>query len=107
MEKESVYGFEMITAEELEQTAKKKKAWLIDLRSEDSFREEHIRHARNYPIAYIEDWKDKIPAGVILYCEHGNQSLLAARKLRGRRGTVYTLTGGYQAYRENNHSVDP
>lgn len=109
MEKESVYGFEMITAEELEQTAKKKKAWLIDLRSEESFKEEHIRHARNYPIAYIEDWKDKIPAGVpvILYCEHGNQSLLAARKLRGRRGTVYTLTGGYQAYRENNNSVDP
>ena len=106
MGKESVYGFEMITVEEMEQMAKKKKAWLIDLRSEENFREGHIKNARNYPIAYIEEWKDRIPKGVhlILYCEHGNQSLLAARKLRGRRGTVYTLTGGYQAYREKTGS---
>lgn len=101
MEKEQTYGFEMIHIEEIEEIRKKERAMLIDLRDERSFLEGHIGNARNYPIAYIEDWKKRIPdrISLILYCEHGNQSLLAARKLRGRGGSLYTVIGGYQAYR--------
>ena len=57
-------------------------------------------HSRNVPFELMGEWIDALPQRVslILYCEHGNQSLLAARKLRGRRGTIYTLSGGYQAY---------
>ena len=100
MEKAQTYGFEMIHIEEIEEIRKRERAMLIDLRDERSYREGHMKNARNFPIPYIEEWKKSIPKSIslILYCEHGNQSLLAARKLRGRKGTVYTVMGGYQAY---------
>ena len=100
MEQAQVYGFEMIQIEEIEEIRKRERALLIDLRDERSYREGHITNARNYPLTYIEDWKRSIPERIslILYCEHGNQSLLAARKLKERKGKVYTVTGGYQAY---------
>ena len=104
MEKTQTYGFEMIQIEEIEEIRKRERTMLIDLRDENSYREGHIKNARNFPITYIEDWKKSIPEriGLILYCEHGNQSLLAARKLRERKGKVYTVTGGYQAYTSAN-----
>lgn len=100
MEEANTYGFEMIHAEEIEEIRKKERTMLIDLRDEQSYREGHMKNARNFPITYMEDWRRNIPEGIglILYCEHGNQSLLAARKLRGRKGKVYTVTGGYQAW---------
>lgn len=100
MGKEQTYGFEMIHIEEIEEIRKRERTMLIDLRDERSYREGHIKNARNFPLAYIEDWRKTIPdrISLILYCEHGNQSLLAARKLRGRKGALYTVTGGYQAY---------
>ena len=74
----------------------------MDVRDEESYRRGHIQNARNIPLPYIAEWgrdiSDRI--ALILYCEHGNQSLLAARKLKGRRGAVYTLIGGYRAYRK-------
>ncbi len=100
MEQTEIYGFDMIQVKDILNIMKRKKAWLIDLRGEEAYRNGHIRYAKNYPIEYIDEWRREIPekAGLILYCEHGNQSLLAARKLRGRKGKVYTVTGGYQAF---------
>ncbi len=108
MEKEQIYGFGMVRVEEMEEILNRGRVWLIDLRNEESYRKGHIRNARNYPFFYIEEWKKEIPDGVglLLYCEHGNQSLLAARKLRGRRGFLYTLIGGYQAYSQANGKKD-
>lgn len=100
MEGQDVYGFEMIHAADMEKIIKRERVIILDLRSEESYKKGHIKNARNFPITYIEKWKHEIPdrVGLILYCEHGNQSLLAARKLRGRGGNVYTLLGGYQAF---------
>lgn len=100
MERAFVYGFEMIAVEELEEIRSSERAWLIDLRDEENYRKGHIKNARNCPLAYIDIWRRELPdrVSIILYCEHGNQSLLAARKLRGRKGAIYTITGGYQAF---------
>lgn len=100
MEQAYVYGFEMIRPKDIKKVADREHALLIDLRDEESFRKGHIGNARNFPLEYIEEWRRELPERIslILYCEHGNQSLLAARKLRGRKGVVYTVIGGYQAF---------
>lgn len=104
METAQTYGFEMIHAEKIEEIMKRERTMLIDLRDERSYQEGHIKNARNLPVTYIEEWKRTVPerVGLILYCEHGNQSLMAARRLRGRKGTVYTVVGGYQAWVRHN-----
>lgn len=96
-----MYGFEMIHTEEIAEILSKEQAWLIDLRDEESYRNGHMKFSRNLPFEHIERWRWEIPDAVslVLYCEHGNQSLLAARKLKERRGTVYTVIGGYQAFK--------
>ena len=103
-----VYGFEMIHTKEIAAITEKERAWILDLRSEESYRNGHIRNARNCPIERIDEWRREIPGRVslILYCEHGNQSLLAARKLRGRKGAIYTVLGGYQAFRKEEEMID-
>lgn len=100
MERAKIYGFEMIQAADILETMRREQALLIDLRDGESYSEGHIKYARNFPFPYIEEWSGEIPGRIslILYCEHGNQSLLAARKLRGRKGPVYTVVGGYQSY---------
>lgn len=100
MERANVYGFEMIQPKDIKKVADRERTLLIDLREEESYREGHIKNARNFPLEYIEEWRREIPESIslILYCEHGNQSLLAARKLRGRKGALYTVLGGYQAF---------
>lgn len=104
MKRSEVYGFEMIHTEEIDEIMQRERALLIDLRGEERYQSGHIKYARNFPIAYIGEWQEEIPEwmSLILYCESGNQSLLAARKLRGRKGGVYTLIGGYQAYLKAN-----
>ncbi|MCI8490408.1 MAG: rhodanese-like domain-containing protein [Lachnospiraceae bacterium] len=101
---EQVYGFEMIQPEKVREITAREKVLVIDLRSSESYRKGHIRNARNYPYEYIKEWSREIPDSVnlILYCEHGNQSLLAARKLRERKGKIYTITGGYRQYQNLN-----
>lgn len=98
MEKEQMYGFEMIHMEDIQDIMKREKCMVVDLRDKESFRKDHFAGAKNFPFFYFEEWKNEIPQNVslILYCEHGNQSMLAARKLRRRRGKIYTVMGGYR-----------
>ena len=100
MDRADVYGFEMIHTKNIEELRNQTRAWLIDLRDEESYRRGHIKNARNLPYEYIGNWSREIPDGIslILYCEHGNQSLLAARRLKERKGAVYTVIGGYQDF---------
>lgn len=99
--RKQIYGFAMITAEEISEIEQSGRTWILDLREKESFEEGHLPHAIHAPYEQMEYWKRHIPeyGNVILYCEHGNLSLLAARKLRGRKGNIYTLRGGYQSYR--------
>lgn len=103
VERAQVYGFEMIHTDEIAEVLKRERALLVDLRDEESYRRGHIPHARNLPFPYLMEWKREIPERIslILYCSHGNQSLLAARRMKGRKGTVYTVIGGYEAYQKS------
>lgn len=104
MEQAQVYGFSMIHMDKIAEVMRREKALLVDLRSEESYRGGHMNQARNFPYSNIGQWSRELPdkVSLILYCEHGNLSLMAARKLKGRKGAVYTVIGGYQAYRKWN-----
>lgn len=78
-----------------------KKAIIIDVRDPEDYREDHYRNALNYPYDEIECWiwRLKKKRTLILYCEYGSTSLLAARRLSKEGFEVYTVTGGIQAIR--------
>ena len=94
---------DIIRAKDIERYCGMNESILIDLRSSELFEESHIPTAVNIPyediddfIAFISQYKQ-----VILYCEKGNLSLLAARELdRVCQGRMYSITGGYNAYRQ-------
>ena len=84
--------FYTIHPRELEDIMRRKHGILIDVREADSYREYHYPNARNLPYEKIDQW-------LVLYCDYGSTSLLAARKL-GREGyEVYTVVGGIEAMR--------
>lgn len=107
--------FRIISCEMLEQYLKRSDILLIDLRSRESYEQEHIEHA------IWADWEtleDSIPSylaslpctpsWIILYCDHGNTSLLIARDLARNGYPVISLGGGYsywKKYEKNRHNA--
>ena len=93
---------QIISCEMLEEYLKRSDILLLDLRSKDEYNKEHI------PNAIWADWEtleETIPSylatlpfqpkWIILYCDHGNTSLLTARDLARNGYPVISLTGGY------------
>lgn len=76
---------------------------LVDLREYEEYEKEHIPGA--ICITYEEDtFFDKIKIALdapalIFYCERGNTSLLVGRKLAEQGKKVYTISGGFYAYK--------
>ena len=64
----------------------KEKHLVIDVRAENEYKEGHVKHAINIPLADIEKNIDRISAwkekSVIVYCNTGKKSKEAAEKLR-------------------------
>ena len=58
-------------------------AYLIDLRTNEEYRQGHIPGAVNIPYDFLEDYKKRLPRNrlLVLYCEWGTTSILAGRKL--------------------------
>ena len=80
--------FYTIHPRELEDIMRRKHGILIDVREADSYREYHYPNARNLPYEKIDQWMHRLPKNrpLVLYCDYGSTSLLAARKLgRGMR----------------------
>ena len=88
--------FYTIHPRELEDIMRRTLGILIDVREADS-----DPNARNLPYEKIDQWMHRLPKNrpLVLYCDYGSTSLLAARKL-GREGyEVYTVVGGIEAMR--------
>ena len=88
--------FEILHPREVEKVQKQKNAIIVDLRKETSYLQFHYRNAVNIPYAENERWLSQFNRNhvYILYCDYGNISLLAARKLAKRGISVYTVIGG-------------
>lgn len=89
-------SFYILHPKELDLIEKEKSAVIVDLREQSEYRKYHYKNAINMPYCGDENWLNCFcrEKKYILYCEYGNISLLAARKLSQRGITAYTVLGG-------------
>src|SRR6476469_7755950 len=93
-----------ISAAEAEQLVTSGEAILVDVREEDSFREEHARNSKHLSRGTIElDIEEEIPNPgqvIICYCGGGSRSALATESLQkmGYRN-VKSIAGGLRAWK--------
>ena len=95
-------AFYTIYPREISSILYQKKAIVIDVRDREAYREYHYRGAINCPYEEIDCWISRFSKrrGLILYCDYGSTSLLAARKLSKQGYEVYTVTGGMHAIQQ-------
>lgn len=88
----------MISVEELDGIINNEKFIIVDVRDAGEYRRNHIPGAVNISMDHIRQArldKEKI---IVLYCEHGGNSMVAARELARRGFQVKTVVGGIKAY---------
>lgn len=95
-------AFSLIRPEEIEGILKRKRGMVIDVREQDAYREQHYPQARNLPYDNIDVWIRRLPRNrvLILYCNYGSTSLMAARRLSNEGYEVYTVIGGMDAIKK-------
>ncbi len=88
--------FYILHPKELETTRRQKNAIVVDVREKCDYHKWHYKNAASMPYAECENWLNRFCRDevYILYCNYGNVSLLAARKLAQRGVTAYTVLGG-------------
>ena len=92
---------ETISAKELERYAREGKYLIIDLRSREEYRREHVRGAVNVPQGNFHgELCGRQGESVILYCDRGALSMAVARELEKRGYRAKSVVGGFRAYRE-------
>ena len=89
-------AFETISVKQLLSFMGKKSTIIVDLREKEAFDREHILGAVNIPYEELDKQIYKMYGyrNIILYCERGNTSLLAARDLNRKGFYTMTLYGG-------------
>lgn len=94
--------FQTISVYELWNMVRRNDVYLIDLRDRNEYRHFHVDGARNLPYDEMEKWKNMLPRNkkLVLYCERGSTSMLAAKRLSRMGYEVYTLVGGINALNE-------
>lgn len=92
--------FENIAVDEFHQIIGNDNYWIIDIRDKEQFQEKHVKNAISIPLENIEHgyfWLSP-QKEVIVYCERGGSSVIAARILQQKGYKVKMLVGGIQAY---------
>ena len=95
---------EMISSRKIDYYVNDPYAMIIDLRSEQEYNRSHIKNAINIDFddldykVYLLD-KSKI---IVLYCERGSTSLIAAKRLGAMRYEVKSVIGGINMYNGRN-----
>ncbi len=76
---------------------------VIDLREPRDFRKLHLKGAVCIPYDRLEEGVRLLKnQTLVLYCERGGASLMAARELSQKGYHVKTMIGGIQAYKGRN-----
>lgn len=98
----------IISCEILEQYLKRDDILLLDLRDRAAYEQEHIPNAIWVDWEKIEEDIPRLlssigffPSWIILYCEHGNTSLLIARDLARNGYPVISLNGGFSYWKKH------
>ncbi|MBR0410390.1 MAG: rhodanese-like domain-containing protein [Eubacterium sp.] len=98
--------FDIVNMAEAMTAVSKGTAFLIDIRSKEAYRKGHLPGAVNIPLDYIlkDDYKRFLPdyhtgRKMILYCDTGTGSLLAAKKLDRKGMEACSISGGLAGYK--------
>lgn len=96
--------FEVIRCREAHEYLNRRDVVFIDLRPPEQYQEYHLPGAYNYPYDLLAAWENRLPGGrmLVLYCEHGNLSLMAAKRLAKRGYRVAALIGGVKCFLAQN-----
>lgn len=91
--------FEMISGKDLDRSMREGNAFLIDLRTPQEYTQRHIQGAVNIPYERLKNVQG-LPRDVplILYCERGSVSMVAARELAAKGYLAKTLIGGIHSW---------
>ena len=93
----------LIHENELSDFMTQRELLIFDLRDGNAYRKYHLDGAINVPVEKFGELKKTLPRRkkVLLYCEHGNDSLRETIMLRKRGYWVYTLVGGISILHRN------
>ncbi len=94
---------ESISSEKLVNFVNHENAIVIDIRSQEAFKQGHIAGSKNFAEADIQDNNKKLTKFnnklVIVVCDNGIPSMKAAKKLKSFSfSNVYTLKGGMRSW---------
>lgn len=100
-------NFEVIRCQDAGTYVNRRDTVFLDLRGKEAYDRAHLPGAYCCPYEEIQDWEERLPAGklIICYCEHGNLSLMAAKRLSHRGYRVAALLGGLNCLLPKN-SID-
>ena len=93
--------FETIRVNDIIDYIGRKNVVIIDLREKEEYLAGHIPTAVNIPYEDLEDNKGVLSRNnlLILYCDRGHISLMAARDLIKDGYNIKSLYGGFRVYR--------
>ena len=96
--------FELIKCKDAPKYLKQRDAIFIDLREEERYQEYHLPGAYSCPYEQIQKWEKRLPKDkkVIFYCEHGNLSLMAAKRISKLGIRTAAMLGGVECFLKNN-----
>lgn len=95
-----MFSLETISPKMLDYYVNSKRAFIIDLRSSEEYKKGHIRGAVSVPYESGHmGFRPPKEKEIILYCERGSHSLIAARELVKEGYRVRSVIGGIRAYR--------
>ncbi len=92
--------FEVINSKDIDKYVYNKRAMIIDIRDKEDYEKGHIEDSVSIPMSLLEKNYNKMPKDMVLvlYCESGGTSLLAAKELYDRGHIVRALVGGFNNY---------
>ena len=92
-------GIKQLSPKEFDQ---KKGMAVLDIRSHKEYEQGHIPGAVHVPLSDIGDKVKKLKKDkeLVVYCQNGNQSIWAIKRLMGMGyKNMYNLKGGYRAWK--------
>lgn len=92
--------FGLINSKEMDVFIENKNALVIDIREQTDYRSGKIKNSINIPMEELEKNYEQIPRNkiIVLYCESGGTSILAAKELFDMGYVTRALVGGIKAY---------
>jgi hydroxyacylglutathione hydrolase len=97
-----------ITSGELAERVRAGDVAVLDVRGRSEWESGHLPGGENIPLGYLTDRLDEIPRDrpVVVHCQSGARSAIAASVLRARGLTnVVNLTGGFADWQSAGHPV--